>query len=81
VKVLLFGALLCGAMFVAGLAMPERSRGAQRWVGKKLRRGERRAGRRRGRVRDFARGSLRQLRGASDKSADTGRDTRSKLPV
>jgi hypothetical protein len=80
-KLILLGALLCGGLFVAALAFPRRSLRPQRWVARKLRGGERRASGRDSGASDLMENSLRQFRGACNKSAGAGRQTRDKLPV
>lgn len=80
-KLILLGALLCGGLFVAGLVSPDRSRRPQRWIARKLRRGQRRATQGDSGASDLMESSLRQFRGACDKSAGAGRQARDKLPV
>jgi hypothetical protein len=80
-KLILLGAVLCGGLFVAALISPERSLRPQRWLARKLWRGERRVEQREDGFGDLTRRCLRRFRGAANKSAGAGRQTRDKLPV
>jgi hypothetical protein len=80
-KLVLLGALMCIALFIAGLVAPRRSRRLQGRVNRTLRRGERKADRSASRVGNWTRDSLETARHAGDKSARAGRKSRDKLPV
>jgi hypothetical protein len=72
-RVLLVGVLLVVVLFFAGLFAPERSKKLERRVAGLLRKGERKAEDSAGKVGDATKASLKNLRKASRKSAETGR--------
>jgi hypothetical protein len=79
-KLILLGGLLCVGLFLLGLIAPRMSRRVQGKVDRKLEGGERKSGRRAGRIGDWTRKSLAKVRKAADKSAEAGRKSRRKLP-
>ena len=75
-KLIILGALICIGLFVLGFVAPGRSRRVQAKFDRTVRRAERKSGENAGRVGDFTRKSLRQIRKAGDKSAEAGRKSR-----
>ena len=67
-------AVVCVVLFIAGVISPRRSRKMQRGVDHLVEKGEERAGDNAGRLGDATEASLRKMRGASDASAQKGRD-------